>query len=77
MANKNLFSSKRRGPKTNMVNEAGGKAYRFENTHALAQLAATGCLSKVYYARADTQLDKVLDPCSSPRQPYMHVSVAI
>jgi len=63
MANKNLFSSKRRGPKTDMVNEAGGKAYRFKNTHALAQLAATGCLSKVFYARADTQLDKVLDLC--------------
>jgi len=63
MANKNLFSSRKRGPKTDMINEAGGKAYRFKNTHALAQLAATGCLSDVFYARADTQLDKVLELC--------------
>jgi 60 kDa SS-A/Ro ribonucleoprotein len=46
-----------------MVNEAGGTAYRFKNTHALAQLAATGCLSKVFYVRAEDQLDKVLDLC--------------
>jgi 60 kDa SS-A/Ro ribonucleoprotein len=62
MANKTLFSSSR-GPQTDMINEAGGTAYRFKNTHALAQLAATGCLSSTYYANAHEQLDKVLDLC--------------
>lgn len=46
-----------------MINEAGGVAYRFTNKHALAQLAATGCLSAVYYANAHEQLDKVLNLC--------------
>lgn len=62
MANKNLFSSKS-GTRTDTVNEAGGKAYRFKNTHALAQVAATGCLSDTFYVNERAQLDSVLDLC--------------
>jgi 60 kDa SS-A/Ro ribonucleoprotein len=43
-------------PAAGSVNEAGGLAYRLPPKHALAQLAATGCLSGTYYADADAQL---------------------
>jgi 60 kDa SS-A/Ro ribonucleoprotein len=60
MANKNLFSSQTSTlPRTNTVNEAGGRAYKFGPYHALAQLAATGCFNGVYYQSAETQLDEV------------------
>ena len=66
MANKNIFgnanpSTKRGVPVTNTVNEAGGKAYAFEPQHALAQLAATGCLNKTYYASGEVQLEQILE----------------
>lgn len=71
MANKNLFTSIRspKSPATDSVNEAGGTAYAFTSEHALAQYAATGCLSTTYYASADEQLDKVLELANkvSPR----------
>ena len=38
------------------VNEAGGRAYKLDAKHALAQLAATGCFNGTYYAQADEQL---------------------
>jgi len=64
MANKKLFSSAAsKSPKTDTYNQAGGRAYSLKSTHALAQLAATGCLTETFYARADTQLDNVLDLC--------------
>lgn len=64
MANKKLFSSaSSKAPAADMVNEAGGRAYRMEDTHALAQLAATGCLSDTFYANAREQMDKVLELC--------------
>ena len=51
MANKNLFSSlKSLLPRADARNEAGGRAYRLPPTHALAQLAATGCFNGTYYA---------------------------
>jgi 60 kDa SS-A/Ro ribonucleoprotein len=37
-------------------NEAGGLAYQLPPKHALAQLAATGCLSNTYYAQGDAQV---------------------
>ena len=41
MANKSLFASlTNRLPRANAVNEAGGRAYKLEPTHALAQVAA-------------------------------------
>lgn len=62
MANKNLFQSMigRFIPKATVTNEAGGIAYALEPRHALAQYAATGCLSGTFYATADEQLDRVL-----------------
>ncbi|MCB9594320.1 MAG: TROVE domain-containing protein [Sandaracinaceae bacterium] len=62
MANKSLFSSYagKHLPHADLVNEAGGIAYAFGPDHALAQLAATGCLNGTYYATAEVQLDHVL-----------------
>jgi len=66
MASKTLFSSaSSRGPETDTVNRAGGRAYKLENKHALAQLAATGCLSDTFYADARTQLAEVVDLCQA------------
>jgi 60 kDa SS-A/Ro ribonucleoprotein len=60
MANKTLFSStKSKLPRTDTWNEAGGRAYKFEPKHALAQMAATGCFNGVYYASAESQLDEM------------------
>ena len=62
MANKNLFQTVKGllTPKTDTINEAGGKAYKLTPKHALAQYAATGCFSQTFYADASEQLDKVL-----------------
>lgn len=62
MANKGLFSSQRGSqvPPTDIVNEAGGKAYAFGPEHALAQYAVTGCLNGTFYAQAEQQLDAIL-----------------
>ncbi|MCR4411386.1 MAG: TROVE domain-containing protein [Thermoguttaceae bacterium] len=57
MANKSLFASlTSRFARADTVNEAGGRAYRLEPKHALAQLAATGCFNGTYYAQAEEQL---------------------
>lgn len=66
MANKHLFSSTaRRITPADAINEAGGKAYRLEAKHALAQYAATGCFGTTYYASQGEQLDRVLKLCES------------
>jgi len=60
MANSTLFSSlKSLLPRTDSVNEAGGRAYELTAKHALAQLAATGCFNGVFYANAENQLDEL------------------
>jgi 60 kDa SS-A/Ro ribonucleoprotein len=63
MANRSLFQSLRGAllPRTDTTNDAGAPAYDLGPQAALAQLAATGCLSNTYYATAETQLDRVLD----------------
>jgi 60 kDa SS-A/Ro ribonucleoprotein len=70
MANPSLFKSSRgKTPRPvpldekgiEIRNEAGGLAYQFDSRHALAQYAATGCLSSTYYASDKEQLDKVLN----------------
>lgn len=63
MANKTLFETVRGlfTPPANAVNEAGGKAYKLTPKDALAQYAATGCLSQTFYANASEQLAKVLE----------------
>ena len=62
MSNKNLFQTVRGlfTPKTDTINEAGGRAYELSPKAALAQYAATGCFSHTFYADASEQLEKVL-----------------
>jgi 60 kDa SS-A/Ro ribonucleoprotein len=62
MASKTLFGSLvgKLMPKTNTVNSHGSPAYKLDDKHALAQLAATGCLNATFYASAESQLDTVL-----------------
>ncbi len=60
MANKSLFASLTgRLPRANAVNEAGGRAYKLEPKHALAQVAATGTFGNAFYSTAETQLNEV------------------
>jgi len=63
MANPSLFRSLVGAliPAADTRNEAGGRAYELPPRHALAQVAATGCLNATFYASADQQLDRVLD----------------
>jgi 60 kDa SS-A/Ro ribonucleoprotein len=59
-----LFKSSGRGkmpPKTDTVNEAGGKAYSLSNEAALAQLVVTGTFNNTVYASGEDQLGRVLD----------------
>lgn len=62
MANKNLFRSifGMLSPKADIINEAGGPAYKLSPKQALAQYAATGCFNQTFYADGAEQLDKVL-----------------
>lgn len=61
MANRSLFSSfTSRLLRADSVNEAGGRAYRLDPKHALAQLAAAGTFGNAFYSTAETQLDEVL-----------------
>jgi 60 kDa SS-A/Ro ribonucleoprotein len=66
MANKSLFKSIAGGmlPRANTTNEAGGAAYALPPKQALAQYAATGCMTSTYYASAEVQLATILDLCS-------------
>lgn len=66
MPNKRLFASRRgeSAPQADAVNEAGGVAYSLPAKHALAQYAATGCLNQTFYARAETQLTRVMELCA-------------
>jgi 60 kDa SS-A/Ro ribonucleoprotein len=68
MANKTLFKPLvgKFIPKADAVNEAGGLAYSLSPKAALAQYAATGCLSTTFYATAEKQLETVLNLCSHP-----------
>jgi len=62
MTNKNLFRSRgvqKRTPKTNAVNNAGGKAYDLGSKAALAQFAVTGTFHDTFYVGASDQLQKV------------------
>ena len=60
--NTNLFQTLRGSliPAAAARNEAGGVAYALEPRHALAQLAATGCMNRTFYASADEQMKAVL-----------------
>src|SRR5829696_3853887 len=56
---------------TEIRNEAGGQAFAFGPRHALAQLAATGCLSNTFYASGEQQLDKVLALADQVEPPFL------
>jgi 60 kDa SS-A/Ro ribonucleoprotein len=58
MTRPTLFAG--RTPTATFRNEAGGPAYGLSPRHALAQLAATGCLGNVYYADAGEQRETLL-----------------
>jgi 60 kDa SS-A/Ro ribonucleoprotein len=46
-------------PKATARNETGAPAYALSPRHQLAQLAATGCLNRTFYACAQTQFETV------------------
>lgn len=69
MANPALFQT--RFPRSNSVNNAGGKAYAFSAEHALAQLAVTGCLTPTFYQSDEVQLDTVLNLASQVDPKYV------
>ncbi|MDR1934065.1 MAG: RNA-binding protein, partial [Candidatus Accumulibacter sp.] len=59
MVNTQIFQTSRgqKLPRADTLNEAGGAAYALGPRHQLAQLAATGCLNRTFYADAETQLE--------------------
>lgn len=59
MVNLSIFSTRKAAPIADAVNQAGGRAYALSDKHALAQYAATGCMSNTFYATAKDQLDTV------------------
>lgn len=67
MANKNLFKTVSNSvktvvaPKADTTNNAGGKAYKFDKKHALAQIACTNCFNGTYYASAEQNLKLAKD----------------
>lgn len=56
---KSLFPSSR-GPVTDAVNAAGGRAYSLSSEEALAQYAATAMFTNTFYADGREQLDELL-----------------
>lgn len=64
MVDRNLFRTatapKLWLPEADTVNDAGGAAYSMSDEAALAQFAVTGCLSRTFYADAETQLSDTL-----------------
>jgi 60 kDa SS-A/Ro ribonucleoprotein len=64
MANKTLFKSvgvSKKVPAADTVNSAGGKAYKFDERHALAQIAATNCFRGTFYTSASDNLKLAKD----------------
>jgi 60 kDa SS-A/Ro ribonucleoprotein len=62
MVNTQLFQTIKGAllPAATARNAEQAPAYAFGPRHQLAQLAATGCLSRTFYANAEDQLDQVL-----------------
>ena len=84
MANKNLFkstSSRTRinpAPATDTVNNAGGKAYKMTDKHALAQIAATNTFNGTFYASSEDNLKLAKEYALKMRQdPEFLAKVAI
>ncbi len=62
MASRTLFHSVRGAyvPPTDAINSERAPAYGFGPRHAVAQFAATGCLTRTFYATEHQQLDMAL-----------------
>ncbi len=62
MVNTQLFQTLKGAllPKATALNAERAPAYDLTPRHQLAQLAATGCLTRTYYASEDAQLEQVL-----------------
>jgi len=62
MVNTQLFQTSQGAllPAATARNAQLARAYAFGSRHQLVQLAATGCLSRTFYAQAEDQLDQVL-----------------
>ncbi len=71
MANKVLFGTLRGIKRALISNQAGGKAYAFEDRAALAQLAMTGSLADAYYVDAETQLAELLEAARRVEPDYL------
>lgn len=64
MANQTIFGSIRRKlGLADTLNRHGAPAYSFTPRHALAQLAATGCYARTFYASGESQLEETLRLC--------------
>lgn len=63
MVNTTLFQTLKEAllPAATARNAEQAPAYAFNARHQLAQLAATGCLSRTFYANAEDQLDQVVE----------------
>jgi 60 kDa SS-A/Ro ribonucleoprotein len=58
-------------PAANAANAHGAPAYAPSPRHQLAQLAATGCLNRTFYACAEEQLDAVLALAAQVDAPFV------
>lgn len=82
MANKTIFKSKRGStkavPVADTTNRAGGKAYKFEKKHCLAQIACTNCFGGTFYASAENNLALAKEACLALKDdPQFLAKVAI
>ncbi|MFO0935277.1 MAG: TROVE domain-containing protein [Gemmataceae bacterium] len=73
----NLFLFAKKKNPSNAVNEAGGRAYARDPKSALAQIAATGCFANTFYAKAEDQLDKVIELANKIDEPAFLAKLAI
>ena len=73
MVNTQLFKSLagKLLPAANAANAHGAPAYALSPRHQLAQLAATGCLNRTFYASAEEQLDAVLALAAQVDAPFV------
>ena len=62
MPNRNLFSTQHKSVKQHDTrNNAGGRAYKVSDEHALAQMVFTGTFNNTFYVDAKQQLDKFIE----------------
>src|SRR3972149_9154201 len=62
--NSELFKTTVLGPITDIINEAGGTAYRLEDKEALSMMALTGCFNGNFYTDPFIQLKEILEVVS-------------